>query len=623
MMSNEVSLYQEVWKIAQSIDSRYRDTLSGRDALLVLMDMNGWFGLTPEFRNHDVYVSSVDHFRDRLELWLRAYKRTGAEKIDLMLEAYHEKLPDTCDRIAAFMMDENIKNQPAAYKMTDFILASVTKEIAFYTQDEVDALIEEGNREMELTVLTMFGRFLNFDYNGSKLSNWSYRYESRQIVKQDRSAYSLNEYAGMAYAVFDQEFWEEHDLVRKACGRRKYADLWLYTAMHFMGAVRKSDFKRLPIPSLPYAGEDLRNRICDGTFSDKEARAVTDEFEFRLEMKPKNPHKSRRYSRIGSVKIQIPESIKAPLGIIMAISLSFREAGDPFVGTESDPIDVEEFFGERFTKKVATKIHSRRANKSYMQGIDAEGGDEVGKPKGYMLASLARSHKCSLGGLSDVTDVYLQDAAFTGYTPEFILMEMFERGIFGFIPALLLEMYSGKDFCRIGVAAQTKMIKEMGLSALQLEEITETVTNSFYKAGEVVETAMNGKDRKDIGIVMQRIAAGAAPAKSDKFLCLMTAADHGCVEPSRSGCMGCRYEIYTKSSVQILMREYRALCTRLESAEGTEKDRVKKLLKNGIIPCVSEVISSIQMMYPNADMETILEITERGRRITDDDAGRN
>ena len=114
MMSNEVSLYQEVWKIAQSIDSRYRDTLSGRDALLVLMDMNGWFGLTPEFRNHDVYVSSVDHFRDRLELWLRAYKRTGAEKIDLMLEAYHEKLPDTCDRIAAFMMDENIKNQPAA-----------------------------------------------------------------------------------------------------------------------------------------------------------------------------------------------------------------------------------------------------------------------------------------------------------------------------------------------------------------------------------------------------------------------------------------------------------------------------------------------------------------------------
>ncbi|MBP3280368.1 MAG: hypothetical protein J6M44_15580 [Butyrivibrio sp.] len=87
--------------------------------------------------------------------------------------------------------------------------------------------------------------------------------------------------------------------------------------------------------------------------------------------------------------------------------------------------------------------------------------------------------------------------------------------------------------------------------------------------------------------------------------------------------MGCRYEIYTKSSVQILIREYRALCTRLESAEGTERDRVRKLLKNGVIPCLSEVISSIEMMYPDADMETIMEIAERGRRITDADAGRN
>ena len=623
MMMSDVSLYKEAMIMAQSIDSRYRDTLPGRDALLVFMDMNDWFGLTPEFRNKDVFISSVEPFRERLKLWLRAYKRTGEEKIDLMLEAYHEIFPDTCDRISSFMMDESIKRQPAAYKMTDFILASLTKEIAFYTQDEIDALIEEGNKEMEIVVMKLFCSFMNYEYNGSRLSNWNYRFASRQLVKQDRGAYSLDEYAAMACAAFDTDYWKEHDLIRKACGRRRYADLWLYTAMHFMGAVRKSDFKRLPVPSLPYKGEDLRNRICDGFFSDDEARSVTEEFIFRLGMKPKNPHKSRRYSGIGSLKIQIPESIKVPLGIIMSISLSFREDGEPFVGTESDPLDVKEFFGEDFSKKVTGKIHSRRANKSYMQGIAAEGDDEVGRPKGYMLASLARSHKCSLGGLSDVTDVYLQDASFTGYTPEFILMEMFERGIFGFIPALLLEMYSGKDFRRIGVAAQTKLIKQIGLNALQLEEITETVTDSFYKAGEVVETAMNGMDRQNIGMVMQRIAAGAAPAKSDRFLCLMTAADHGCVEPSRSGCMGCRYEIYTKSSVQILIREYRALCTRLESAEGTERDRVRKLLKNGVIPCLSEVISSIEMMYPDADMETIMEIAERGRRITDADAGRN
>ena len=93
-MMSEVSLYKEALSVAQSIDSRYRDTLPGRDALLVFMDMNDWFGLTPEFRNKDVFISSVEPFRERLKLWLRAYKRTGEEKIDLMLEAYHEIFPD-------------------------------------------------------------------------------------------------------------------------------------------------------------------------------------------------------------------------------------------------------------------------------------------------------------------------------------------------------------------------------------------------------------------------------------------------------------------------------------------------------------------------------------------------
>ena len=67
--------------------------------------------------------------------------------------------------------------------------------------------------------------------------------------------------------------------------------------------------------------------------------------------------------------------------------------------------------------------------------------DEPGRPKGYMLAALARSHKGGIGSLPEITDIYLKDASFSGYRPEFILREMFERGIFGFIPAIMLERY--------------------------------------------------------------------------------------------------------------------------------------------------------------------------------------
>lgn len=136
----------------------------------------------------------------------------------------------------------------------------------------------------------------------------------------------------------------------------------------------------------------------------------------------------------------------------MAIALSFRSEDDPFVSTDFTLQDIIRFFGEDFVRASGyRKFKSRRANKSYLQGIEAVADDIAGNPKGYMLASLARSHKGGIGKLSEITDVYLRDAKFTGEDPAFVLKEMFERGIFGFIPCMLLEMYEGKSYrCRSG-----------------------------------------------------------------------------------------------------------------------------------------------------------------------------
>jgi hypothetical protein len=40
--------------------------------------------------------------------------------------------------------------------------------------------------------------------------------------------------------------------------------------------------------------------------------------------------------------------------------------------------------------------------------------DSPVKPKGYMLAALARSHKGSVGNLAKTTEIYLKDAQFSG-----------------------------------------------------------------------------------------------------------------------------------------------------------------------------------------------------------------
>ena len=323
----------------------------------------------------------------------------------------------------------------------------------------------------------------------------------------------MEQFSVMAYTVFNAESWDEHDMIRKAAENRKYAELWLFVALHFVCALRKPDIARLPVPSLPYPPQETRRRIERGLFAAQEARSISEELLFRVDMLPVKPSKTGQHN-VSSLKLFIPESVLEPLGIIMALSLSWRENGDPFVGTELRIRDIREFFGKEFDKAIGHKRSlSRRANKAYLQGIEAASDNHgCADAKGYMLAALARSHKGGIGKLPEMTDVYLQDANFSGYAPEFILREMFERGIFGFIPALLLEQYAGTAFLKLGVSKQTRLIKAIGLDALQLESLTASVMRSFRQSSEIVRSLMEQRgDKSALASTLQNIAAGSFP----------------------------------------------------------------------------------------------------------------
>ena len=420
----------------------------------------------------------------------------------------------------------------------------------------------------------------------------------------------------MAYTVFNEEAWKEHCLVKKAAEKRKYADLWLFTAIHFAGANRTTDITKLPIPSLPYPAAEVRERILKGCFSSVEAKAVSEELLFLLEMKPLKPNKTRRYKDIPDIKLSIAESVKEPMGIILALSLSWREQDDPFVSVNTDLQSVRSFFGKEFVAAICGKrFSSRRAVKSYMQGIEVIADADTGaKPKGYILAALARSHKGGIGKLPEMTDVYLRDAKFTGYKPEFILREMFERGIFGFIPALLLENYIGKEYLKLDVSGQTKLIKELGLDAFQLESITSCAIKSFEQARIIVRTLLRelGGELVQLGRTLQNIASGAAPSKQTELLCLRTAAGFPCQMPERTGCIGCVYEIYTKSAAHLLMKEYVRLNHEMKGADDFCRERLKCILEAGIVPAISEIMTSIPLLYPDSSMDPVYEIVERG-----------
>jgi hypothetical protein len=204
----------------------------------------------------------------------------------------------------------------------------------------------------------------------------------------------------------------------------------------------------------------------------------------------------------------------------------------------------------------------------------------------------------------------LRDAEFTGYDPDFIMREMFERGIFGFIPAMLLAMYKGEEFKELSVSDQTKVIKTIGLKAWQIEAISESVALSYEHAGNIVNaTLLEAGGQTALKDTLQHLAASNAPSKQDECLCLRTAAGLPCMNPGRTCCLGCGYEIYTKSALELLVREYVRLNYKLKKDES---GRISRILKSYVIPSIMQMLQSVEMLYPDTDMSILKEIVERG-----------
>ena len=607
-------LFDEVLRDAERTGSKYRDICRCRDDLLGFLDRNEWFGQVPAGTGLEIMVPDYGGMRGAVCLWLEAYQKPPREKLELLLKQYQYRLPQTCALYRIFAETEDIADRPGGWKILDFILSSCDRELCLYSQDELDRIIEETRERLPTGNARLLAKFIT-----EEIRKGQYRYEihSRRQNELKKDAYSLRDFSVMAYCVFNPDSWKENRLVEKAVSSRKNANLWLFTALHFFGAIRQSDLVRFPVPSLPCSKERLKTMVEDGTYRDEDARGVSEEFVLRLKYLPMHPSKTARYQGIPELKFYLPESLKTALGWILSVRLIHHREGEALVEPVQDLISGKRFFGEAFAEALGNRrFQTRRANKAYMQGIELVTEDEPGKPKGYMLAALARSHKGGISSIPEMTDIYLKDAAFSGYRPEFILREMFERGIFGFIPAMMLERYAGDGYRTLDVSRQTDLIRSIGLDALQIEEVTLLVETALEKARAVV-TAI---PEEGLGTALQRIANGAAASRQEETLCLRVAVGLSCVDPLRGGCIGCGYEIYTKAAFHLLMKEYVRISRLKKEAQGIEKSRLRNLLLQGILPAVREMVVSLPLLYPGAETGILLEMMERGTR--DADGGR-
>ncbi len=66
-----------------------------------------------------------------------------------------------------------------------------------------------------------------------------------------------------------------------------------------------------------------------------------------------------------------------------------------------------------------------------------------------------------------------------------------------------------------------------------------------------------------------------------------------------------------------LMREYRYLTTGNGLIVPGEKWRRKRILEQAILPAITEMLTSVKLLYPESDLSGLLDIMEKA---VDDDA---
>lgn len=613
MSKTFVNLFQEAEKRAKELGSKYRDIGQNRDELFEFLDANEWFGMEIRKENKKFLVAPFEAMEPSLTTWLRTYGQTNEKKIAILLEMYQPVYPQTCSRFQCFIEERWLARSRNTLQLLDYLLNVMDKDISEYKDEELRVLLDSTKN-----ILTSGTRELLMEFlRAGKVPLSSYRYmvtTDRKKTDRNVSAYTLEQFCVMAYCVFNEESWKENSMIEKAAESKEDANLWLFIALHFVCALRKTDMERLPVPNLPEVPERLRQRIRNGEFTDQEAKNISQEVMFRLKVKPQKPNKTKRYKNVPDLKLFIPESLLVPMGIIITLAISFREEGESFVLSITDLRKTEKFFGEKFAEAVEHKrFVTRRANKAYLQGIEETAVQEPGKPKGYMLAALARSHKGGIGCLPELTDIYLKDASFTGYKPEFILKEMFERGVFGFIPAILLDKYSEGVYGKMSVIKQTELIRKIGLNGRGIEEIARCSESVLIKSKRMIgDVLLADEPAEHIGMILQRIASGAAPSKQPEYFCLRIAVGDSCIRPDTASCIGCGYEIYTKASVHLLMKEYERLYAYSKSCMEEQGIRYKTMLEKGLFPVISEMVVQLGNICEEKDMKQILDLVERG-----------
>lgn len=563
---------------------------------------NNWFGMPPQIINGKVMITD-----EQAAAFKEPLLEFAKQKSCMLFASYKKRFPVSASMFHTFAKEESLSDDTQFY-IVDFLLYWQEKDLPLYDDYSMGVLMKRASEELPKAHGEIFTFFAAWLRTKTKTAyHRDYIMEQRYTMDIQNEAYDFDEYLQLLYYLFNPDYIEDNHMYEKAADSMNYTDTWLYLSMHYLCSLRSTDLARIHHPDLPCDPETVIRKIRQDTFTENEARLIILSINTRMCILPFTPNKTSGKTGVGSVKFSIPNSCEVHIGKLFALAESHRQlagkAEMPIIRKISTYREISRYMGDEIGSLfLESDFRSRSATKSYLQAIDmltddildnTEDGMHV---KGYMLAALARSHKGSYGEFASTTFEYLKDAKLSGLTPEFVAFELFERGVLSFIPSMLLKMTTEGSYDRLNVKNQTKLLQSLDMSPREVEAVITVLDKGKKEANSIAANIFTSG--ADVLSILHRIGCGQAFSKEAECLCLCSAINKVCPYPDRRQCVGCRYEISTKSTFYLMISEYNRNVNLYRTVtDPREKNKYRQMLENIILPKMNEMLCCIKDEY--------------------------
>ena len=589
-----------------------------------LLVNNNWYGCHPVLESGKLMLSDegIQKIAKEISVYCNLYYSNEQEKTDYLIEELANIMPKTATLLSKYFKANKI-DYKSRHNLADFLLSFLPGELAESTDLEISSLMEKGYEVLPKVYGDILADFINWTNTKVKTIYRNHYFMGKYADRtEESSAYDPDNYLAILYHLYNSEYIAENDMYSRAAESKNYADTWLFLSLHFLCALRNTDLERIPHPRLMKAPDTVLEEIGNNTFSPESARSIVYSIMWTLETFRLTPHKTQGVSGVGTLKFFVPESVEIHIGTLFAAAeahyqIANEDTSKPLVRRITTYEQIARYMGDEIGDLfLEANFRSRSANKSYLQMIyiltdEILGVNDDFHVKGYMLAALARTHKGSYGDFAKTTSIYLKDAKMNGYTPEFIAKEMFERGVLSMTVSMLLKMLIGKQYNKLSVEGQTKLIKEVNLSPEDAESCVAIMQNSMKQSTKIVTDIYSHSSKEEITEILHRIGNGDAVSKTGSCMCLMTAMGKICPHPEIKNCPSCEYEISTKMTMFLIVREVKRLQEIYKSTKSNmERQRCKAMGKDIILPCINEILHAMDEIYGPEARKTLEKIIE-------------